>query len=89
MAKPKIRSTRFVPAGTEVKPPTPLPPPDVWAPLKGVVPVALVDLEPGDCRWPVHGGFCGCPNNGTGPYCDTHKAVARTGAPAVKALQSA
>ena len=37
----------------------------------------LLDLDPGDCRWPVgeEGDtytFCGCPKDGDLPYCAAH-----------------
>lgn len=46
-------------------------PPDS-RPLPGSVPVALVDLEPHHCRWPVVGGSCGADRVPGVPYCATH-----------------
>lgn len=43
--------------------------------------VALVDLEPHHCRYPIGHlgepgfGFCGRPRHGFGPYCPTHLRV--------------
>src|SRR5262245_29564500 len=38
----------------------------------GRIPVALVDLELGDCSWPVKDGFCGDPKIKGLPYCAPH-----------------
>lgn len=37
--------------------------------------LSLIDLEPGDCRWPYGDGpyvFCGCQKISAGPYCYAH-----------------
>lgn len=54
----------------------------VWRPLPGHVPVALVDLERGQCRWPLGDprdpgfGFCGLPVAGEKTsYCAAHHRV--------------
>jgi len=54
----------------------PLPPETVWKPLPGRKPVALLDLEPHHCRWPVDGGSCGCNKVPGLPYCEQHAATA-------------
>lgn len=44
--------------------------------------VALVDLKPGDCRWPVGSpqepdfGFCGHARDGSASYCAHHRSIA-------------
>jgi GcrA cell cycle regulator len=52
------------------------PPADTWAPLPDTAPVALADLEPGMCRWPIGDDrpfrFCGCPAGRGFPYCAPH-----------------
>jgi GcrA cell cycle regulator len=49
-----------------------------WDPLPGTTPVAMMDLEPGMCKWPIRDGkpylFCGCPSNAQ--YCEYHSTVA-------------
>ena len=60
------------------KPPAQLPT-DVWAPLAGIKPVALVDAESDHCRWPIGKefiGFCGCQKHENTPYCATHLRIA-------------
>jgi len=54
----------------------------VWAPLDGRAPVALLDLERGQCRWPLGDpreagfGFCGLPVAGEKTsYCAVHHGV--------------
>lgn len=45
-------------------------------------PVALLDLRPNDCRWPLSDehdnllGFCGAPQGNQAPYCCKHAALA-------------
>lgn len=47
-----------------------------WTPLPGTVPVPLVDLERGQCKWPCSDGspfmFCGQPALADHPYCEHH-----------------
>lgn len=59
---------------------------DVWAPLPGVKPCRLIDLDPDGCRWPVDGEgaehmmFCGAPGAAmyeARPYCAAHAAAER------------
>jgi len=42
-------------------------------------PLTLLELEPGDCRWPVNDGspflFCAAPAATGGPYCACHAAM--------------
>ena len=54
----------------------------VWAPLDGRAPEALLDLERGQCRWPLGDpreagfGFCGLPVAGDKTsYCAVHRGV--------------
>lgn len=48
---------------------------EAWEPIPGFAPVSLLDLEPGQCRWPVGSDgthtFCGA-TVGHGPYCPHH-----------------
>lgn len=55
-------------------------------PLPGCPPVALLDLpeRPRPCRFPVQGGYCGCPAMEDRPYCETHYAIAYTRVPKAK-----
>lgn len=57
-----------------------------FQPLPGASPVALVDLEKGQCRWPVDIDgktfFCGCGVAENETYCEIHKVVSRAGAEA-------
>jgi len=45
--------------------------------------VTFDELGPDHCRWPVGDprrgpfGFCGAPRQGTGPYCEAHRQMAR------------
>ena len=66
------------------KPPTGQPPDDVWQPLDGVVPITLMKLENAHCRWPVHGGYCGCQKLDESSYCSVHNGIAKTGAPPLR-----
>ena len=63
------------------KPAVPIPPKiipeDIWQPFAGTVPVPLIRLERDHCRWPVHGGFCGCVIF-AGSYCAPHFKIACT-----------
>lgn len=77
---------------TRASKPKPAPPPARAhaprpVPLTAALPgrVLLLDLQPGQCRWPVNeppkGGqylFCGLPK-ANGPYCEQHHRVAFTG----------
>lgn len=54
----------------------PLPPETVWKPLSDRKPIALLDLEPHHCRWPVDGGSCGCNKVKGLSYCEQHAATA-------------
>jgi hypothetical protein len=55
-------------------------PDDAWQPLRDRKPVPIYDLQPQHCRWPVTGGFCGCrKHDDAGPYCSTHRTIARVG----------
>ena len=39
----------------------------------------LLELSPGDCRWPLGEGpyvFCACPREGPGAYCEFHAQLA-------------
>lgn len=50
---------------------------EAWFPLEGSTPVALADLERGQCKWPIGDNpilFCGCAAEGI--YCPTHTALA-------------
>lgn len=63
-------------------------PDDCWQPLPGTTPVALIALEPADCRWPVidargNGSFCGCTKLENRPYCAVHDQIACRGTAAV------
>lgn len=48
-----------------------------WEALNGVVPVSLLDLAPGMCKWPIGEGkpflFCGA--DAEGSYCATHAEI--------------
>lgn len=59
----------------------PKPTSDAWVALPGSEPKGLVDLEPGDCRWPIGEDspflFCSLPVE-HGHYCHTHAARARS-----------
>lgn len=48
---------------------------EAWEPIPGVTLVSLIDLEPGQCRWPVGNEaphlFCGA-HADHGPYCHHH-----------------
>ena len=74
--RPPARTGRRLPAGA------PCPPP--WDPGPGLV-ADLLDLRPGDCRWPLgdprapNFAFCGRPAEG-GPYCGGHRRLAVAGA---------
>jgi GcrA cell cycle regulator len=53
-----------------------------WQPLHGLDPVAITELGPHDCRWPLGDpllpgfGFCGLPQAGEHTrYCDVHHAM--------------
>lgn len=52
-----------------------------WEPLLGSTPVAMLDLEPGMCKWPIGEGkpylFCGQAAGDGTPYCETHQALSR------------
>jgi hypothetical protein len=68
---------KFVPRQPE--PPADLdtmPKANAWEPLPGTVPVALVDLDRGMCKWPVSEGrpflFCGCKADEGSTYCPSH-----------------
>ncbi len=54
-------------------------PVDCWQPLPGTKPIRLIELEAADCRWPVHGGFCGCLALENRPYCEVHARIATPG----------
>lgn len=46
-----------------------------WDALPGTMPVSLVELETGMCKWPLDGHlFCGAPAEGV--YCPTHHRMA-------------
>ena len=50
-----------------------------WEALPGTSPVSLVDLEPGQCKWPIGDKpilFCGAAADGV--YCESHTAMAWT-----------
>lgn len=48
---------------------------EAWEPIPGMVPVSLIDIERGQCRWPVGNDaphlFCGA-HADHGPYCRHH-----------------
>lgn len=50
---------------------------EAWAPIQGVEPVSLLDLEAGQCKWPVGQDspfmFCGAPATHH-HYCEHHHA---------------
>jgi hypothetical protein len=50
---------------------------EAWAPLYGIEPVSLVDLDPGMCKWPIGEArpyrFCGA--HADGAYCEYHTAL--------------
>lgn len=49
------------------------------------MPVALLDLKPHHCRWPLdEGGFCGC-RKVRGAYCEEHANRAYKTPPATTA----
>ena len=80
--KDKVRPMprkRERPRRTAPKPPAQLPT-DVWSPLVGTKPVALVDAEQEHCRWPIGKtfiGYCGCQRElENTPYCATHLRIA-------------
>jgi GcrA cell cycle regulator len=62
--------------------PVAIPHDQVWLPLPGSSPVALLALETNHCRWPVtavSGQFCGCNKVPGLPYCAAHaKRATRT-----------
>lgn len=49
---------------------------NAWEPLPGTVPLPLVDIRDGQCRWPVSQDapflFCACPVQPGKPYCRHH-----------------
>lgn len=58
-------------------------PPSAWCPIPGSKPVALTDLTPDACRWPISYtmlgatvGYCGCQKKPGSPYCTTHDDIA-------------
>lgn len=66
-----------------------------WKPLPGTVPVALVDLQKGQCKWPIGDprerdfGFCGCEAVPAKPYCPAHGRLSvATLAPAVPKVRT-
>lgn len=65
---PRVPKEAFVP----VKPKG-----QAWEPISGLAPVALLDLEAGQCKWPVGQDspylFCGAPAT-HGHYCEHHHA---------------
>lgn len=74
---PSLRDRIEVPQGEKEKMPR-----AVWRPLPGRAPVALVDLDRGQCRWPLGDprepgfGFCGLPVAGDRTsYCTAHHRV--------------
>ena len=80
--KDKVRPMprkRERPRRTAPKPPAQLPT-DVWAPLVGTKPVAIVDAEAEHCRWPIGKTFIGYlwvpDRRRTQPYCATHLRIA-------------
>lgn len=50
-------------------------PESTWDVVAGQ-PKSLLDLDDDDCRWPVHGGFCGC-RQVVGSYCEVHALMAK------------
>lgn len=87
--KPKVVKERVLthPRGTggapRVRKPTPKPEPEVIALRCAEVvsrDVGLMDLAPGDCRYPYGGGpylFCGQPKIEGQPYCEPHFQLCR------------
>lgn len=77
--KPK-RPPRAVPAGARQhrpKPEVPFKPQgSAWEPVPGVVPLPLLDLKSGQCKWPVSQDapflFCAAPVEPGAPYCPHH-----------------
>lgn len=52
---------------------------ETWQALPGAAPVALVDLQPGMCRWPIDPHpvtFCGAEPLRCLPYCGAHAGLA-------------
>ncbi len=73
-------------AAVDAPPPAPLPQEPVQDTAR-VDLVALLDLKPHQCRWPIGTpgqpgfGFCGCPMGAREPYCPDHATKAWTGLP--------
>lgn len=73
--KPKVEAV--TPVAKQAAPPPPvvaLPIPKP-APTDIVRVASIIDLEPGECKWPIGHptiGFCGCTAIHGGPYCQHH-----------------
>lgn len=65
---------RRVRRGPPMVPANPVPD-STWDVVAGQ-PKRLMDLTDNDCRWPVHGGFCGC-RQVLGSYCEVHALMAK------------
>lgn len=73
---PKVRKPRVPRMPKEAFVPV-KPKGQAWEPIPDVTPVSLLELEAGQCRWPVGQDsphmFCGAPAD-HGPYCQHHHA---------------
>lgn len=51
-----------------------------WSAISGSDPVAMIDLEPHHCRWPIGDRptlFCGMPKAESASYCEHHARLSR------------
>lgn len=79
MTKPRREALGIV-KPPKFKPEPPKPPRSAWEAIDGMIPKQLVDLEHGDCRWPIGADhpylFCGQPSPEGKSYCLAHAAMA-------------
>lgn len=73
----KIQERRASIDGPSMKPDYRFQRSKAWMALEGSQPVSLVDLERGQCKWPLSGHndthlFCALPVDADGKYCQTH-----------------
>jgi GcrA cell cycle regulator len=81
--RPKsVRKPRLVNHGCYFKTTSDTPPPVPAIDQRSEAPVALLDLEPHHCRWPVRDApyaFCGDTKQDGSSYCGHHFGVSRRG----------
>lgn len=76
------RKPRIVNHGNYFKVATAVPPPVPAIDQRSDAPVALLDLEPHHCRWPVRDApyaFCGSQKMDGSSYCDPHRLASKRG----------